>query len=477
MVHLASKASHLTLMLLLLAACSLRPQPATLPPTEYRAEAQALLAERRYSEALTVLEAGAAAHPGDTGLLLRQGQIYLAQQRWFLAEDAFNRALARDLENVEATMGLAETLLQQRRHREALEKWQRATRLNPDQPGVFTGLGRTWLALFQFEEARTAFEAQQTRRADGEAAWYLAALTAPLEGAAAKSYLDSISAGAEDARSTSLAARRDYLAAVLAPFDGETPPSVVAQATGIALVQIEQWPLAVHALEAALAAEANNAEGVTFLAHARAQAGQPALDLFTEARRLAPDSALPLYFEGLYLQQQTALQAAGDRFEQALARDPENAAIYFEMARTKEFQGDLATAEVWYQGAVDVAEEKATFRRALVRFYMNRTYNLSAGIRLAEQLVANQPDDAELQDALGWLRFLSGAPDGGRAALQEAIRLDPTLVSARYHLARYYEVNRQSAAARTEYQRVIDWDTSGLFRDQAYVGLGRLEGR
>lgn len=475
MIDLAPKTGYLIIVVLLLTACTLTPQPVTVPPAGYQAEAQALLAERRYTEALAVLERGAAAHPGDTNLLLRQGQIYLALRRWFLAEDAFNRTLARDLENVEATMGLAETLLQQGRYSEALKVWQQAARLDPDQPGVFTGLGRTWLALFRFEDAQAAFLEQQTRQAEGEAAWYLAALTAPLDVTAAQTYLQSILAG-EEALSTSLASRRDYLAATLAPFDAGTPPNVVAQATGIALVQVEQWPLAIHALEAALEAGAN-AETVTFLAHARAQAGQPAFDLFAEAKRLAPASALPLYFEGQYLQQQGALNAAENRFEQALERDPENAAIYFEMARTKELRGDLATAEIWYQAAVEVAEDKATFQRALVRFYMNRTYNLSAGIDLVEQLLADQPGDAELQDALGWLRFLSGEPDGGRAALQEAIRLDPTLVSARYHLARYYEANRQSTAARSEYQRVIDWDTTGLFRDQAYAGLGRLEGR
>jgi cytochrome c-type biogenesis protein CcmH/NrfG len=66
---------------------------------------------------------------------------------------------------------------------------------------------------------------------------------------------------------------------------------------------------------------------------------------------------------------------------------------------------------------------------------------------------------------------LAGAPDGGEPALRRAVELDPNLVSARYHLARWLAVNGQSAQAAAEYQRVIDWDTTGIFRDRALKEL------
>ncbi len=482
-MRLSPKTLGLLLISLLLSGCTLTPRPAQESPRYYLAEAQALIVERRYSEAIAILETGAAALPDNTALLVTIGQIYLAQQRWPSAEDAFNRALARDFENVAATVGLAESLLQQERFSQALKFWQRATRLDPTRPAVFTGLGRTWLALFDFEAARTAFVAQTERATDYEALWYLAALTAPLDVAAALEYLQRIPPAAEGVP-TSLTARRDYLATTLEPFNAAAPPVEVAQAVGIAFVQEAQWPLAIYALEQALAQHpvgvdpTHRAETLAFLAHARAQVGHPALDLFAEARAADPDSALPLYFEGLYLRAQEAFNATEDRFEQAIARDPQNAAIYVEMARTRDLQGDLATAEVWYRAAIEVAENKEPFQRTLLRFYANRNYRMTeAAIPLAEALLEVNPEDADLYDTLGWLQFLSGTPDSGRAALQKALALDPTSISARYHLARYYESNRQSASARAEYQRVIDWDTSGVFREQAYAGLRRLADR
>lgn len=476
----------LSSLILLVSGCTLMPRPGHRLPAFYRSQAQSYITERRYGEALLILEEGAQLHPEDVTLLINIGQIYLTQRRWLLAEDAFNRALARDLDNAEATAGLAEALLKQDRLTEALKFWQRAASIDPALPGVLTGLGRTYLALFDFEAARSAFVAQQAQSQDFEALWYLAALTAPRDVATAWDYLLAIPTPNVDGNSqanvsTSLVARRDYLSATLAPFSKASPQGAVAKATGVALVQAELWPVAVYALEAALEQfpadldPVATAETLAFLGHARAQAGKPALDLFSQARAAKPDSALPLYFEGLYLRQQGALLAAEDLFEQAIALDPENAAIYFELARLKEVQGDLATAEVWYLAAIEIAEDKRPFQRALLGFYMSRNYKMiEAGIPLVEDLLKTSQEEAELHDILGWMQFLSGAPDGGRAALQQAVALEPALVSARYHLARYYEANQQPASAQAEYQRVIDLDKTGFFRDQALKGVQRL---
>jgi tetratricopeptide (TPR) repeat protein len=354
--------------------------------------------------------------------------------------------------------------------------WRAAAELNPQLPGVFTGLGRAHLLHLEFDAATEAFQKQEETQPDPEAKWYLAALTAPTDVAAANEYLLAIPPDA----SAGLLARRDYLLATLVPFTPESPPVEVARATGIALVQAELWPLAVHALT-----EANHlsdsqpaveqAEIKAFLGHALAQAGRPALDLFEQARRLDPDSALPLYFYGVYLRRQGALKAAETLLMQALALDPENAAIYVELAQTKIEQGDFAAAEEQYAAAIDVAEAEQQIEMLRVRFYAGRGYRVEeAGIPAAEELVEADDTNAEAHDLLGWMYYLAGQPAQAEKALQRALELEPNLVSARYHLARQLESNGNHARATEQYQRVVDWDTSGVYRERAFEGLQRL---
>lgn len=459
------------IIFLLVAGLSCTPKPQAAALTSLMARAEPLLLERRYSEAAAVLEDAAQTYPARSEPLLKIGQIYLAQQRWLLAEDAFNRALAREPRQGAALAGLAETLYHQKRFIAALDLWQAAVEVTPPPPQVWTGLGRTHLALFDFESAGETFREQQRRQPDPEAQWYLAALVAPMDWAEAMDYLQAMPATGE------FASRRDYLLTALKPFDQESPPAEVAKATGIALAQAQLWPLAIHALTAARAGqETDDAETLAFLGYAQAQAGRPALELFEQAHQADPDSALPLYFEGLYLRQQGALKAAEASFHKAVTLAPENAAFYAEMAETKAQKGELSNAEIWYQAAVQVSEDDLRFRLLQAQFYANWGYNMAeAGIPAAEAIIETDKNNAEAYDLLGWMQFLTGAPEGGETTLRQALALKPDFISARYHLARQLEVSGRTVEAVAEYQRVVDWDTSGLFRDKALTDLQRLK--
>jgi tetratricopeptide (TPR) repeat protein len=431
---------------------------------------------QHYGAAVEALEQAAQLYPDTTLPLIKIGQVYLKQHRWLLAEDAFNRALARDPDNPIATAGLAEVTLSQGDTVRALRLWQHTIELNPDIPGVFTGLGRTHIARFEFEPATAAFLEQLKTRPDPEAQWYLGVLAAPADLQVATGYLLAI----PEQSSPDILARRDYLLATLGPFTDKSQQVEVAQATGIALVQAELWPLAVHALDRAhndsnVLPETVRAELLAFLGHALAQAGRPALDLFDESLELDPDSALPRYFYGVYLRRHGALKAAEEMFRQALELDPDNAAIYIEMARTKAEQGDFVEAETHYESAVVKAEDDLQVQLSRVRFHANRGYNLlETGIPAAENLVDAYEENAEAYDLLGWMQFLAGEPDKAEHALRRALELDSDLISAHYHLARQLEASRQPITAIEQYQLVIDRDTSGLYRERALRDLQRL---
>lgn len=458
----------------LLAGLSCVPKPQPAPPASFMMRAEPLIAERRYGEAVTVLEEMAQAYPDNPLPLLKIGQIYVVQQRWLLAEDAFNRALAREPQNAVALAGLAETFYGQGRLDEAVTFWQKAAAANPHLHGVFTGLGRTYLARFEFVAAKKAFLEQQRQQPDPEALWYLAALEAPADSGAAREYLQSIASPP----GSRLSERRDYLLAALKPFTAGSLPAEAAKATGIALAQAQLWPLAIHALTIAKEKQGEkvDAETLAFLGYAQAQAGRPAFELFRQAQQADPNSAWPLYFQGLYLRQKGTLRAAEAAFKQAVTLDPQNAAFYVEMAETKAQRGDLASAELWYEAAVQVSAEDLQFRLLQAKFFANWGYRMAeAGIPAARAITEADKDNAEAYDLLGWMQFLTGAPGSGEAALRQALALNPDLTSARYHLARQLEAMGRKTEAAEAYQRVIDWDTSGEFRERALKDLQRLD--
>lgn len=459
----------LLLLALVLAACTTFsprvPTPSAVPPEQI----DALISGRHFSQAINLLEEAASLHPTAATPLLQLGQIYLWQNRIPPAEDAFNRALARNPASPAAAAGLARVRQSQGNFSAALNLWQTATHQNPNLPGVFTGLGQIYLSRLEFDSARAAFVQQQKHGADPAAEWHLAALDAPQDVPAANAHLLAIPPDAP----ADVLAQRDYLLAVLAPFTAETPPANVAQTTGVALAQIEQWPLAIHALQIAKDTGQNNspdfqAKTLAFLGHALAQHGNPALELFEQAQRLDPDSALSLYFYGMYLRQQNALNVAEDRFQQALALDPDNAAIYTELAQTKIEQGDLAAAEAMFEAAAQAAPNDRALRLLQVKFYATRGYRVAeAGIPAAEALVQADETNAEAHNWLGWMYLTSGRPKKAEASLRRAVELDPNLVSARYHLARLLRLSGRSAEAAAEYRRVIDWDTTNVYRQRA----------
>lgn len=462
--------------LMLMACRSSEPTPTPVPLADFLAQASTLVAEKRYHKAVERLEAAAEAHSASPVPFIQIGQIHLRQQQTALAEDAFNRALARDLANPIAIMGLAETQLRQGSTLRALSLWQEVVTLDPELPGVFTGLGRVHLARLEFDAAKAAFAEQLARQPEAEAAWYLAAMTAATDIEAARAYLTEMPANLSD----DLVARRDYLAAVL-DSAGDGPQSEVDQAVGVAMVQIEMWPLAIYSLQIANQAEnrpdAEKAETLAFLGHALAQQGRPALETFRRAEALDPNSALPAYFQGIYLRQQNALGVAEDYLKRAAALDAKNPAVYIELARVKRDQGNLAAAEDYYMTAVETAPDDFSIQILQAKFYAGRSYRLEeAGIPLAEALIEADRDNAEAYDLLGWMQFLTGAVDNAETNLRRAVELDPDLISARYHLARLLETQGQLAEARQAYEVVTERDISGAYRGPAWEGVYRIEG-
>jgi tetratricopeptide (TPR) repeat protein len=443
-------------------------------------EASYLQRLKSYAAAVEVYEQIATLNLQDSEPLLAIGDIYLAQHRWPLAEDAFNRALARDGENVHALDGLAAARWELGDQPRAIVLWETAlTPRSTSHPQLESQLShvRVRLALAYLDTDRPAdAEAifrQDLAHADNPVAHlYLAMMWAIDDTDSARRELAAISDDAPPA----VVDGRDYLLTALDQADAVDSAAGAAKSLGLALVQIEEWQLARLALERALMLDPSDIEAMAFLGHTQSQLGRPAFSHLSAAVRAQPDWPLGHYLLGLYLLKQEAYQSAADEFRATLQLDPGNAQAQVDLARTHVGLGEYFAAEEALAGAVESEPDDLTFHLALVRFYADHTLHITNRGLAAAQVAADlAPDDPQVHDMLGWMYLLAGDPGLARLHLENALQLEPELVSAYYHLGVLHNVLGEEEEARSAFASAIDLDTEGFYRDYAQRALREMD--
>jgi len=77
-------------------------------------------------------------------------------------------------------------------------------------------------------------------------------------------------------------------------------------------------------------------------------------------------------------------------------------------------------------------------------------------------------------DALGYALVLTGDPANGEKMLEQAVRLDPNLPSAYYHLGLLYAQRGQIEAAQAALNHALTLDPNGRYGGLALQLLARL---
>ncbi len=274
-------------------------------------------------------------------------------------------------------------------------------------------------------------------------------------------------------------ASAERLAALRASLDERAgqPPDLAYARLGIILVALEEYPLAEEALSRAVAYNRSYAEPLAYLAYTRARLGKSALGAAQQAVALAPDSPTVRYLAGLTWKQLGRPVEARLEFEAAYDLDPTNPAFCVEIASTHRAESNLIWAEIWMQEATRLSSDDPRFRVLLVQFYVDEEYRVAeVGLPLAQQLVADLPDNAEAHDALAWASFLTGDLDGAQAELDRALTLDPHLGRAYAHMGQLMEQRGRLSEALWYYLRASELEPDGPFGALARRAIERLGG-
>lgn len=435
-----------------------------------------------YAAAVKVYEQLAALTPQDAPPLLAMGDIYLAQRRWPLAEDAFNRALARDGGNERALAGLAAARWEQGDRTQALRLWEQALTQPPvgreepahsyDRTDLRLHLALAYLDMGRLDDAQTMLAQALAPGDNPTARLYLAMMVMTEDTGRARRELAAIPGGGPAA----VVAMRDYLLAALDQAEAAGSPPAAARALGLALIQIEEWQLARTLLERALALDPADPEALAYLGHTEAQLGRPAFAHLASAVAAQPDWPLGHYLLGLYYLKQRAFDYAAEELRVTLRLDPGNAQAEVDLARAYLSQGQYLAAEEALVRAVEAAPGDLTFHLALARFYADHGFRVSdRGLAAAQAAADLAPDDPQARDLLGWMYFLAGDAARARLHLESALRLDVGLASTYYHLGILRQRLGETEAARFAFLRAVDLDRDGFYRDQAHAALRQMD--
>jgi tetratricopeptide (TPR) repeat protein len=473
-----------TYRLLLVVLLGIMGSPVIVPPVgaiqPLWSKAADLRAAKSYSAAIGIYEQIARLDPRDPEPLLAQAQIYLVQRRWPLAEDAFNRALARDGGNPSALAGLASARWGQGDKLRAASLWEMALDACRAHAGdspqasseseIRLRLALAYLDMQRPDDAAALLRQELTHSDSAAAHLYLAMLLATKDPEQARDHLLAIR---EDEASW-ITSARTYLVSALDQADAAGSSAGAAKSLGLAFVQIEEWQLADAALQQALRLDPTDAETMAFLGHVEAQLNQPAFDHLAAAVATQADWPMGHYLLGLYYLRQGAYEFAAEEFRVTLRLDPGNAQAQADLATAYTSLGQYPAAEDALIKAVASAPRDVTFHLALIRFYADHAYAIDRGLAAAQAAADLAPDNMQVRDTLGWLYFLAGDANNARLQLESALQLDPTLASAHYHLGMLYKALGEEKAARLAFSRAIDLDTDGFYRDQAQVAMRDL---
>jgi tetratricopeptide (TPR) repeat protein len=159
--------------------------------------------------------------------------------------------------------------------------------------------------------------------------------------------------------------------------------------------------------------------------------------------------------DGVLLYQRGAYADARESFEAALALQPGDANLLYNLAQCHDRLGHVEKAERLYQECLLRAPDRREARHALVVLLVNTGRRAEAGQYVADWL-RRQPTRAAPYVEDGWLFAHDGDLDKARGRLQQAIGLEPRDSQALTELARLNERLGRLEYAVVLYERSLE---------------------
>lgn len=373
------------------------------------------------------------------------GHEYYHAKEYTLAEAAYQKAFQRHALSAAGWVAWGDVQYLLGNSERAAEIWKQGLEQTDPSEDLYSRLALIYKEQKQYTQAAEYFQRYVSRHLDDASAHYQLGLLLTLS--------DPQTAASELITASQLDPELDpavqalRTALNLASLSKSSSAQLVIIGRGLGLVS--EWDLAQAAFEQALQADEQNAEAWAWLGEAYQQAGRD--DAFTSLERalsLNPNSAVVRGLRGLYFQRVGNNREALIEFQAAAKLQPDDPALYVSIGESFSKLGDMIRALEAYQSAVALAPADINYLRLLAQFCGQNNINIEdAGIVAAQRAVVLEPNDAGLQDLLGWLLLLDARYPEAERTLLRALALDSQNASAHFHLGMlYFQINDQAAA-------------------------------
>jgi tetratricopeptide (TPR) repeat protein len=415
--------------------------------------------------------------------------------QWLTNENKLDEALKAARAAVEASPDLAAahfalaTILDRRgEDGEAIKEYNEVLRVNPRAAAAQVELSRLNLAagnrdaaLRHAEDAARAAPTNTAARIAlvksllmrgelGRAETEMATLTKSLPDSAVVHTLQG-----------TLYARRQNVAAARASFERArslSPQSTEALAGLVALdIQSKQVSAAVARVESELQQQPNNPQVLTLAAQVFnvAGQGQRAEQLLKQA--VAADSRfLPAYtmLAAQYVRGQR-LDEARAEYEGLAKRDPSAAAPRTMVGVILEAQGKRQEAKQWYESTLAGVSDAPVVANNLAMIYADEGTNLDMALQLATTAKQGLPDNADVDDTLGWVYYKKDLPALAIGPFEDSLRRRPDTPEVLYHLGLAHAKLGNTDKARDAMERALKLNPNFAGSDIARATLTSLK--
>ena len=235
-----------------------------------------------------------------------------------------------------------------------------------------------------------------------------------------------------EAKHDATRARQSYQKAL------DLQPTSLMALTGLTSVDVseKQPAVAVARIESQLSVHPNDPN--LLLLHALAlfttQDLPRAEAAYRKVLEVAPDN-LEAYgrLAAIYMAQ-NRLDDAKTQYEVVLKRQPQSAAAETMLGTILTQQNNAAEARRHFERAIEIQPRNVVASNNLAWDYANNGGNLDVALQLAQVAKAGAPDSATVTDTLGWVYYKKGLSSLATTTLRQAAALDTKNANVQYHL-------------------------------------------
>jgi predicted Zn-dependent protease len=386
------------------------------------------LSDRDVQAALKTGRAAVDADPASATAHFALGQAYVANRQRDEAIKSLNEVLRINPRVVSAQVLLSRLQLAAGDTTTAERLAADAKKTVPDNPNVRVALARSLLATNRVREAEVEINALLAARPD-------MAESHALSGRALLAKNDR--AGAARAFARALEKNPDSVEAL----DGLLTLDVEAKTVNASLGRIEKR-LAAHPDDPDLqfvAAKTYAAAG---------QSGQSEAALHAVIR-LDPSNLTAYQVLGRVLVRQRRLDEALAEFDKAAAQNPAQVGPATMAAMIVGMQNKLPEAQKRYEAIVAGSKQAPVAANNLAWIYSEQGGSLDVALQLAQTAKSQMPENAEVNDTLGWIYYKKNLPKSAVPLLEDAVAKVPGRTLFQIHLGLAYAKAGDSAKAKT----------------------------